>query len=68
MTTTKPKRFRKQCFNCKYAGNQFKFCQVTHLHCDHPDEDVRGETGWGTLREFWNVCDKWESKEEASRA
>ena len=57
---------RPRCHNCKYAGQQFKVGNMTHLHCLNPElyPPAECESGkispWDTLREFWQTCDKHE--------
>lgn len=58
----------KKCYNCKYAGRQFKIVGKTHLHCEHPkytEEDMKSGkiTPWDTLMEFWNTCEDHELKQ-----
>ena len=58
------------CYNCKHAGDPFKIGKgtLTHVHCEHPDKEVRGEHGWGTLREYYNTCNKFEKYKSRSGA
>ena len=60
---------RKICCNCKHGGDQFKIGKLTHLHCCHPDVEVRNprdkeDTGWDSLNEFSSTCDHFEFKEK----
>jgi hypothetical protein len=62
--TVQKKQLKKLCVNCKHAGDTFKLGNggIPHLHCHHPDlkdEDM----GWGSLREAFCKCDKFEVKE-----
>jgi hypothetical protein len=58
----------QKCYNCKHGGTAFKVAKTTHLHCEHPDEKIAGEPGWGTLREWFGGCASWEAKEKAEDA
>lgn len=55
-----------KCGNCRYGGTHFKLGQTTHLHCEHPDEKIAGEVGWGTLREWYSTCSEWKAKQTVS--
>jgi len=56
----------KTCCTCIHGGEQFKACGATHLHCEHPDEEVSGEPGWGTLRQWCNTCPEHAPKEQTT--
>ena len=63
MEDIKTKQKPKVCGNCKHGGEHFKIKNLgTHLHCEHPKEEVRGEDGWGTLREWYNKYSCFELK------
>lgn len=55
-----------KCYNCKYAGEQFKISKLTHLHCEDPEEFTQekyenGELSpWDSLRVFSDTCDRHE--------
>lgn len=58
---------KPRCHNCKYSGTQFKIDKLTHLHCEHPDLDVRAsvhpqDSAWATLRVFNDNCKDHEFK------
>lgn len=57
---------KPRCHNCKFAGQQFKISKLTHLHCEHPKYNARGESGdlspWETLRVFNDTCNDHEFK------
>ena len=59
-------RPQKKCGPCRNAGAHFRLHDGTHMHCGHPNEDVRDippkGTGWGTLRRWFNSCESWEAK------
>lgn len=44
---------KRCCGRCNHAGVAF-FAPHHGLcvHCNHPDNNVRGEDGWGTLRNY----------------
>ena len=55
---------KRKCYNCKFAGNQFKVGRLTHLHCEDQKKYSREayERGdftspWETLRVFSDTCD-----------
>jgi hypothetical protein len=61
---------QNKCYNCKFAGQQFKIFGKTHLHCKHPkfDDEIKNSptfSPWDTLREFWHTCDDYKSKPTA---
>lgn len=60
------KKNNKICYNCKHSGDRFKVVDRVHMHCEHPNEEVSGDknSGWDTLREWWNKCDSFEKKED----
>lgn len=64
----KQKKARRKCYNCKFAGKQFKVSGVTHLHCEdenqYPKEKwVSGElTAWDSLQKFSDSCKNHEFK------
>jgi len=58
---------KQKCYNCRWAGQQFKVFKTTHLHCKHPrfDNEIKNSptfSAWDTLREFWNTCDDYDPK------
>ena len=59
---------KAKCYNCKFAGNQFKVSSVTHLHCEdqkqYPSEKFEsGElTAWDSLQKFSDTCENHEFK------
>ncbi len=58
---------KNKCYNCRWAGQQFKVFKTTHLHCKHPKYQSEIENSatfspWDTLREFWNTCSDHELK------
>lgn len=58
---------KRKCYNCKYAGHQFKVDKLTHLHCGSPRYDAEfKKTGnvspWETLRVFSATCSDHEFK------
>jgi hypothetical protein len=58
----------KRCGTCSHGSSQFKIIGKTHLHCQHPEEKVAGEPGWGTLRNWFDKgCAEWKSREEAQK-
>lgn len=71
MPETKLKRPR--CYNCKFAGDQFRIAGMTNLHCERPgyreELEKAGELSpWETLREFWQTCENHQIKESAAQA
>lgn len=54
---------KRKCYNCKFAGKQFKVSNVTHLHCEdekqYPKEKWEsGElTAWDSLQKFSDTCE-----------
>ena len=58
----------KKCFNCKFAGKQFRIDKLTHLHCinEEPYPDAKWKNGelsaWDTLKKFGDTCEKHEEK------
>ena len=38
------------CQDCKHSGDLFIVNGYIHMHCQHPDEKISGEPGWGSLR------------------
>lgn len=60
---------KKICANCEHSGNQFKIGKMTHLHCGHPNTEIRYPTTndfnpWDSLREFWESCNRFEPKKK----
>lgn len=58
---------KNKCYHCKHGGNTFKVNELTHLHCLHPKqkEEYRKNpkySSWDTLREWWDTCKDFESK------
>lgn len=59
---------KPRCYNCKFAGNQFKIGKLTHLHCSDPKEYTQDKfdnnefCAWDTLRVFNETCDNHEFK------
>lgn len=44
-----------RCGKCVHSHPSVAFFVPHHglcVHCDHPDEEVRGDYGWGTLRRY----------------
>ena len=60
---------KRKCYNCKFAGKQFKVSNVTHLHCEdekqYPKEKWEsGElTAWDSLQKFSDTCEFHEFKD-----
>lgn len=60
---------KSKCYNCKFAGKQFKVSNVTHLHCgddkQYPKEKWEsGElTAWDSLQKFSDTCEFHEFKD-----
>jgi len=60
---------KRKCYNCKFAGQQFKVSNVTHLHCEdekqYPKEKWEsGElTAWDSLQKFSDTCEFHEFKD-----
>lgn len=60
---------KAKCYNCKFAGKQFKVSNVTHLHCEdekqYPIEKWEsGElTAWDSLQKFSDTCGNHEFKD-----
>lgn len=60
---------KARCYNCMYAGRQFKVWKLTHLHCGDPskynqERFDRGEfCAWDTLRVFSDTCDNHKYKQ-----
>ena len=57
-------RLVRRCGTCAHGGEHFRMGRLgTHLHCCHPDKDVRDippqDCGWGTLREWYATCKHW---------
>lgn len=51
----------KKCYNCKYAGNQFKLEKLTHLHCLHVETQKEDPSPWNSLRVFSDSCELHEN-------
>lgn len=52
---------KRRCYNCAYAGQQFKVGKLTHLHCESPKmkeyfEKEENPSVWESLRVFSNTC------------
>lgn len=68
------KQPKPKCWNCKFAGDQFKVGTLTHVHCFEPTQypEERLEAGevspWETLREGWDTCSFHQFKEPAAEA
>jgi len=64
----KSKTKKAKCYNCKFAGKQFKLTGVSHLHCEddkqYPEEKfLNGDfTAWDTLMKFSDTCKNHEFK------
>lgn len=62
------KKQKRKCYNCQFAGKQFKIVGKTHLHCYNkeifPEKDFENGklSAWDTLREWWWGCEKHEFK------
>ena len=62
---------KRKCYNCKFAGTQFKITNLTHLHCENetifPKE--KWESGelspWDSLQVFSDTCEFHEFKSSA---
>jgi len=55
------KKNKPKCYNCKFAGKQFKIFKLTHLHCLHPKLENEFKinpnfSAWDTLRIFSECC------------
>ena len=59
---------KPRCYNCIFAGKQFKIGDLTHLHCgnekQYPKEKFEsGElTAWDSLQTFSDICEFHEFK------
>ena len=59
---------KARCYNCKYAGIQFKIGKLTHLHCADPKHynketfDNGDFSAWDTLRVFSDTCNNHKFK------
>ena len=57
------------CYNCKFAGEQFKIKELTHLHCEDPIKYTQEKhdndefCAWDTLRVFSDICSNHELAE-----
>lgn len=57
-----PKPKKAKCYNCKFAGEQFKVGDKTYLHCHnevlYPTADFgNGKlSAWDTLMDWWATC------------
>lgn len=66
VVVVKPKK--PKCYNCKFAGKQFKVNNLTHLHCEDEKQYPRekwesGElTAWDSLQQFNWTCENHEFK------
>jgi len=66
MENSKPKK--QKCYNCIFAGTQFKIANLTYLHCwdekQYPKEKFEnGElTAWDSLMKFSDSCNNHEFK------
>lgn len=66
------KEKQAKCYNCKFAGKQFKIANMTHLHCENEKKypSAKFETGeltaWDSLQEFSNTCALHEFKDRAT--
>ena len=63
--TKEPAKQRSRCCNCKHASPGFRAFGRTHHHCEHPTI-TDDEKGWGSLREWYSTCEKWEAKQPVS--
>jgi len=60
---------KPRCYNCKFAGSQFKIGNLTHLHCFDEKQyskigfDNGDFTAWDTLRIFSDTCKFHEFKD-----
>jgi hypothetical protein len=52
---------RKRCCNCQHASPGFRIIGRTHHHCQHPTI-TEEEMGWGSLRDWYSTCEKWQAK------
>ena len=59
---------KPRCYNCKFAGHQFKVGSLTHLHCEdekqYPLEKWQsGELSpWDSIQVFSDTCKNHEFK------
>tara|TARA_R110000868_G_scaffold309986_2_gene571214 strand:+ start:1987 stop:2202 length:216 start_codon:yes stop_codon:yes gene_type:complete len=58
---------KPRCWNCKFAGEQFKIADKKHLHCESPSMNKRFEedettSPWDSLRECYSTCKEHEFK------
>lgn len=58
-------KLRKRCHNCKHASHGFRVITRTHHHRQHPTI-TEEEMGWGSLRDWYSTCKKWEAKQPVS--
>ena len=57
----KHKRERRWCYYCRFSGPRFSIGGGRRvLLCEHPDDEVRGNSGWDSVRECFSTCDAWE--------
>ena len=60
---------KRKCYNCKFAGKQFKITNLTHLHCENEtifpvEKWESGELSpWDSLQVFSDVCEFHEFKD-----
>jgi len=60
---------KPRCYNCKFAGEQFKIKELTHLHCEDPKKYTQEKhdndefCAWDTLRVFDDICSNHELAE-----
>ena len=60
---------KRKCYNCAYAGKQFKIGKLSHLHCENKElynqekNDSGVTSGWDSLRVFSDTCDKYSKKD-----
>ena len=52
---------RQRCHSCKHASHGFRVIGRTHHHCQHPTL-TEDDMGWGSLRDWYSTCGKWEAK------
>lgn len=58
---------KPRCYNCKYAGQQFKIGKLTHLHCVSPEmekyyKESPQPSAWESLRVFSDTCEQHQFK------
>ena len=60
---------KAKCYNCKFAGQQFKVGNKTHLHCHNeklypPSDFESGKiSAWDTLMDWHSTCKSHEFRQ-----